>query len=62
MFGKIRKAFKKVKKDMVATRASMNDWIWFLNNEQREMKIKLRELEDRVRHLEWEKKIEVVED
>lgn len=62
MFGKIKKAFKKVKKDIAATRASVNDWIWFLNNERREMKIKLHELEDRIRHLEWEKKIEVIEE
>ena len=62
MFKNIRKAFKKVKKDMIGTRESMNDWIWFLNNERREMKIKLLEMDSRIRHLEWEKKIEVIEE
>jgi len=62
MFRKIKDAFKKVKQDIAATRASLNDWIWFLNNERRDMKIKLIELENRIKKLEWEKKIEIIED
>ena len=55
----IRKAFKAVRNDIEGLKRSMTDWILFLNNNQRDMKIRLYELERKVRQLEMEREIEV---
>jgi len=57
---KVRNAFRKVSKDIKITLRSTTEWIWFLNNNQRDMKIKIIELEKRIRELEWMKGIEVI--
>lgn len=46
-----------LKRDMELFKQSMNDWILFLNNHQRETRTQVREMERRVRFLEAEKDI-----
>jgi len=59
-FKKIKNSFRKAKSDMNALRISINDWILYLNSNQNDMKVKLRELDQRLRKLEYERKIEVL--
>ena len=54
---KVAKSFKAVKNDVEQFRQSMNDWIVFLDHNQRESKTRIRELERRLRILEAEKEI-----
>ena len=54
---KIAKSFSAAKYDLDTFKASMNDWVIFLDDNQRKTKTRLRELERRVRMLETEKKI-----
>ena len=56
---RVKNAFKKAKSDICNLRASTNDWVLFLNSNQNDMKVKLRELDQRLRKLESEKEIEV---
>ena len=56
---KVKSAFRKAKMDISGLRASTNDWVLFLNSNQNDMKVKLRELDQRIRKLESEKEIEV---
>ncbi|MEM4336467.1 MAG: hypothetical protein QXG86_00485 [Candidatus Woesearchaeota archaeon] len=58
-FEKIKNSFKKVKKDVESLRQSTNDWVVFLNRNQADIKIKIYELENRIRKLEAEKEIEI---
>ncbi|MCP3682310.1 MAG: hypothetical protein GY861_06430 [bacterium] len=48
-----------LKKEIEMFRHSMNDWILFLNNDVRESKMRLREMERRVRFLEAEKRLKL---
>jgi len=59
-FNKIKDSFRKAKSDISSLRASINDWILFLNGNQNDMKVKLRELDQRLRKLEHEHEIEVL--
>ena len=54
-FSNVKKSFRKVKKDMVELRNSVNEWIVFLNSNQKEIKQRLYELEKRVAELEMER-------
>jgi hypothetical protein len=56
----VRESFKKMKDDIVGLRNSMNEWIVFLNSNQREMKRKIYELDRRVRELEMERVADMV--
>lgn len=56
---KVKQAFKAVKKDINELKASATDWILFLNRDQRDMKVKLRELDQRLRELEHKRELEV---
>jgi hypothetical protein len=56
---RVKNAFRKAKTDMNALRGSVNDWILYLNGNQSDIKVKLRELDQRLRKLESEKEIEV---
>jgi len=58
-FSKIKNSFRKAKKDISLLRHSTNDWILFLNGNQSEMKVKLYEMDRRLRKLESEREIEV---
>ena len=58
-FSKIRNSFRKAKRDVNALRNSTNDWVMFLNRNQSDMKVKLYELDKRLRKLESEREIEV---
>lgn len=54
---KVANSFSEVKKDVSAFKNSVNDWIIFLDHSQRETKMRLHELERKVRQLETERKI-----
>ncbi len=56
---KVKNAFRKAKTDIGGLRTSTNDWVLFLNGNQNDIKVKLRELDQRLRKLESEKEIEV---
>jgi len=56
---KVKTSFRKAKSDIDSLRASTNDWVLFLNGNQNDMKVKLRELDQRLRKLESEREIEV---
>ena len=56
---KIKDSFKAAKKDVNNLRTSVNDWIVFLNGNQNDIKVKLRELDRRLRKLESELEIKV---
>ena len=58
-FSKIKNSFRRAKKDVGNLRYSVNDWVLFLNGNQNDMKVKLRELDQRLRKLESEREIEV---
>lgn len=49
---RVKKAFKRVKNDMGALKDSVNEWILFLNGEQRDLKMRVIELEKRLHRLE----------
>lgn len=51
----VKKSFQNVKRDIVALRQSMNEWVLFLNSNQADLKIRVIELERKVRKLESEK-------
>lgn len=57
LFGekRIKKSFKNAKKDVLGLKNSMNEWILFLNSNQREMKRRILELEKRVSKMETER-------
>ena len=59
MFSKIKNSFKRAKNDINALKQSANSWVLFLNSNQSEMKVKLYELDKRLRKLESEKELEV---
>ncbi|MBU0461916.1 MAG: hypothetical protein KJ574_05000 [Nanoarchaeota archaeon] len=48
----VKKGFRSVKKDMSATKDSLNEWIIFLNENQREMKMRIWQLERKIEQLE----------
>lgn len=52
---KVKKAFKRAKKDIEALKESVNEWILFLNGEQRDLKMRVIELEKRLNRLEMNK-------
>jgi len=56
----VRGSFKKMKDDIVGLRNSVNEWIVFLNSNQREMKRKIYELDKRLRELEMERVAEMM--
>ncbi len=47
----------KLKMEILEFRSSMNEWIMFLNEQQRDNKAQIRELERKVRELELEKEL-----
>lgn len=49
---KIRKAFKKVAKDFMSIKRSLNEWVIFLDGNQKQMKQRIFELEAKVAQLE----------
>ena len=49
---KLKIAFKKVKKDFAVLKHSLNGWVLFLNGNQRELKVRVNELERRLARLE----------
>ena len=59
-FKKIRNSFRRVKRDVGGLRASANDWILYLNGNQNDVKVKLRELDQRLRKIESEREIEIL--
>lgn len=54
--GKVARSFKVMKKEVTELKQSLNEWILFLNSNQRDMKQRVYELEKRVRQLEAETK------
>jgi hypothetical protein len=48
----VKKAFKRVKEDVLSLKTSVNEWILFLNSNQRTMKLQLVALEKKVAKLE----------
>jgi len=56
---KIRNSFRRAKNDVSELKKSTNDWVMFLNRNQSDMKVKLYELDKRLRKLESEREIEV---
>lgn len=59
MFKKIKNSFKKVKADVDEVRRSLHEWVLYLNGNQNDLKIQLRELDRRVRQLESEQEIRI---
>jgi len=59
-FKKIKNSFKRAKRDVDGLRGSVNDWIMYLNGNQNDLKVKLRELDQRLRKLEYEREIRVL--
>ncbi|MFC1754347.1 hypothetical protein ACFL96_13310 [Thermoproteota archaeon] len=59
-FDKTKKTFKRIRDEITDLRNSMNEWIVFLNSNQREMRMKIIELDKRVRELEMERVAEMV--
>lgn len=59
-FSNVRESFKKMRDDVVELRNSINEWVVFLNSNQREMKRKIYELDKRMRQLEMERVAEIV--
>ena len=55
--GKKQSNDKKFEAEVLEFRYSMNDWILFLNSQQREFKEKLRILDSRLKELELEKEL-----
>lgn len=51
----VKNSFRNVKQDITGLRQSMNDWVVFLNSNQADLKIRVIELERKVRKLEAEK-------
>lgn len=51
---KIKRSFRAVKRDMIGLKANVSDWVIYLNKNQREMRVELRGLRERVRKLETE--------
>ena len=54
--GKVARSFKVMKKEVTELKQSLNEWILFLNSNQRDLKQRLYELEKKVRMLEAETK------
>ena len=48
----VKKAFKAVKNEFKGLQTSLNEWIIFLNGNQRELKMRISELERRLEKLE----------
>ena len=59
LFSKIKESFKMAKREVSALKHGTSDWIMFLNSNQSEMKVKLYELDKRLRKLESEKELEI---
>lgn len=54
--GKIKASFRKIGKDMKELKSSVNEWVLFLNSNQRGLKQRVYELERKVRMLEAQTK------
>ncbi|PIN87343.1 hypothetical protein COV19_00480 [Candidatus Woesearchaeota archaeon CG10_big_fil_rev_8_21_14_0_10_44_13] len=54
--GKVANSFRKMKKEVMELKQSLNEWILFLNSNQRDMKQRIYELERKVRLLEADTK------
>lgn len=50
--GKVRQSFRNMKKEVTELKNSLNEWILFLNSNQRDLKQRVYELERKVRQLE----------
>lgn len=48
----VRKSFKRVQRDVSALKESVNGWVVFLNGNQRELKVRVAELERRLAAVE----------
>ena len=48
----VSKAFRKVGRDFTALKSNLNEWVLFLNGNQRELKMRVIELERRLERVE----------
>ena len=48
----VRKGFRKVRNDFASLKMNLNEWVLFLNGNQRELKMKVQELERRLEKVE----------
>jgi len=48
----VSKAFRKVGRDFKSLKSNLNEWVLFLNGNQRELKMKVMELERRLERIE----------
>ena len=51
---KIKKGFRKVRKDISEIRNSVNEWVFHMNGSQKEMEQKIIALEKRIKRIETE--------
>ena len=49
---RVKRGFRKVLTDFAAIKSCLNEWVLFLNGNQRELKMRVQELERRVAMLE----------
>lgn len=54
--GKVAGSFRKMKKEVIELKQSLNEWILFLNSNQRDIKQRVYELERKVNMIEAETK------
>ncbi|MFO8016176.1 MAG: hypothetical protein R6U32_03665 [Candidatus Woesearchaeota archaeon] len=54
-FSKTKASFRRVRKEMTDLRNSLNEWIVFLNSNQKQMQQRIDQLDQRVRELEMER-------
>ncbi|MFC1752904.1 hypothetical protein ACFL96_05855 [Thermoproteota archaeon] len=48
----VRKGFRKVRNDFASLKSNLNEWVLFLNGNQRELKMRVQALEHRLEKLE----------
>jgi hypothetical protein len=60
-FNKIKIAFKRVKNDFLALKGSVNEWVLYLDSSNRDLKMRVVQLERRLAELEKQKLKEIIE-
>lgn len=54
IFDKIKASFRAVKLDINALKSNVSGWVIYLNKNQRDMRVELQSLKQRIRKLETE--------
>ena len=60
-FNGVKRAFRRVKRDFSGLKSSLNEWVVYLDSSNRDLRIRVHELEKKLAELEKQRIKEVIE-